>query len=116
MIKKQHQKQRICIHEQEIRNEGGYQIFTGIGIEYIIVCESCFKKKIGDYELIEIDASKFYSLRKEYNDVWLDFKGKPEPILEEDKSIIGNAEEVGCNVIVAKNFATTDTNIKLLSL
>ncbi|VVB82666.1 DNA primase DnaG [uncultured archaeon] len=31
-------------------------------------------------------------------------------------SIIYSAEEVGCKVIVAKNFATTDTNIKLLSL
>jgi DNA primase len=31
-------------------------------------------------------------------------------------SIIYSAEEVGCKVIVAKNFATTETNIKLLSL
>ncbi len=32
------------------------------------------------------------------------------------KSIIKNAEDAGCKVIVAKNFATTDTNIELLSL
>lgn len=31
-------------------------------------------------------------------------------------SIIYSAEEIGCKVIVAKNFATTDTSIKLLSL
>jgi len=31
-------------------------------------------------------------------------------------SVIKSAEEVGCKVIVAKNFATTDTNIELLSL
>jgi len=31
-------------------------------------------------------------------------------------SIIYSAEEIGCKVIVAKNFATTNTNIKLLSL
>jgi len=30
--------------------------------------------------------------------------------------IIGAAEEAGCQVIVAKNFSTTDTNIQLLSL
>jgi len=30
--------------------------------------------------------------------------------------LISNAEEIGCKIIVAKNFATTDTNIKLLSL
>jgi DNA primase len=30
--------------------------------------------------------------------------------------IIGSAEEVGCKAIVARNFATTDTKIKLLSL
>ncbi len=30
--------------------------------------------------------------------------------------IIGSAEEVGCKAIVARNFATTDTRIKLLSL
>ncbi|OGI11995.1 hypothetical protein A3K64_00065 [Candidatus Micrarchaeota archaeon RBG_16_36_9] len=30
--------------------------------------------------------------------------------------IISSAEEIGCKAIVAKNFATTDTNIKLLSL
>ncbi len=32
------------------------------------------------------------------------------------KSIINSAEEIGCRIIVAKNFATTDTNIKLMSL
>jgi len=32
------------------------------------------------------------------------------------KSIISAAEEIGCQTIVAKNFATTDTKIKLLSL
>ena len=31
-------------------------------------------------------------------------------------SVINIAEEIGCKVIVAKNFATTDTNIQLLSL
>jgi len=31
-------------------------------------------------------------------------------------SIINSAEEIGCKVIVAKNFATTDTKIKLLGL
>jgi DNA primase len=31
-------------------------------------------------------------------------------------SIIASAEESGCQIIVAKNFATTDTKIKLLSL
>jgi DNA primase len=31
-------------------------------------------------------------------------------------SVISSAEEVGCKVIAAKNFATTDTNIQLLSL
>ena len=31
-------------------------------------------------------------------------------------SIIESAEEVDCKVIVAKNFVTTDTKIKLLSL
>ncbi len=31
-------------------------------------------------------------------------------------SVIKSAEEVGCKAIVAKNFATTDTNIELLSL
>ena len=31
-------------------------------------------------------------------------------------SIINIAEEIGCKVITAKNFATTDTNIQLLSL
>ena len=30
--------------------------------------------------------------------------------------IIGSAEDIGCKAIVAKNFATTDTKIKLLSL
>jgi len=30
--------------------------------------------------------------------------------------IINSAEEAGCKAIVAKNFATTDTNVKLLSL
>ena len=30
--------------------------------------------------------------------------------------IIISAEEVGCKVIAAKNFASTDTNIKLMSL
>jgi DNA primase len=32
------------------------------------------------------------------------------------KPIITSAEEIACQVIVAKNFSTTDTNIKLLSL
>jgi hypothetical protein len=32
------------------------------------------------------------------------------------KSMISSAEDAGCKVIVAKNFATTDTSIKLLSL
>ena len=31
-------------------------------------------------------------------------------------SIIKAAEDAKCHIIVAKNFATTDTNIKLLSL
>jgi DNA primase len=31
-------------------------------------------------------------------------------------SIINSAEEIGCKVIVAKNFATTDTKIKLIGL
>jgi hypothetical protein len=30
--------------------------------------------------------------------------------------IISSAEDVNCKIIVAKNFATTDTKIKLLSL
>ncbi len=30
--------------------------------------------------------------------------------------LISNAEEIGCKIIVANNFATTETNIKLLSL
>jgi len=44
---------------------------------------------------------------------------KPYVIVIDDtvtNSIILAAEEAGCQVIVAKNFATTDTNIKLLSL
>lgn len=32
------------------------------------------------------------------------------------RSVISAAEDAGCNIIVAKNFATTDTNIELLSL
>jgi hypothetical protein len=31
------------------------------------------------------------------------------------KQIIGSAEEVGVQLIVAKNFSTTDTKIRLLS-
>ena len=31
-------------------------------------------------------------------------------------SIISSAEEIGCKAIVAKNFATTDTNIKLIGM
>ena len=44
---------------------------------------------------------------------------KPLAIIIDDtvtSYIIQIAEEVGCKVIVAKNFATTDTNIELLSL
>lgn len=44
---------------------------------------------------------------------------KPFAIVMDDivtNSIIKIAEEINCKVIVAKNFATTDTNIELLSL
>ncbi len=46
-------------------------------------------------------------------------KEKPEVIVIDGtatKQIIYTAEEIGCKVIVAKNFMTTDTKMKLLSL
>ncbi len=46
-------------------------------------------------------------------------RNKPTAIVIDGKatnSIINSAEEIGCRVIVAKNFATTDTKVKLLSL
>lgn len=46
-------------------------------------------------------------------------RNKPTAIVIDGKatnSIINSAEEIGCKVIVAKNFATTDTKVKLLSL
>tara|TARA_Y100000310_G_C20657534_1_gene802778 strand:- start:382 stop:1530 length:1149 start_codon:yes stop_codon:yes gene_type:complete len=47
------------------------------------------------------------------------FNGKIHSIVMDGtvtKSMISSAEDAGCKVIVAKNFATTDTSIKLLSL
>ena len=77
MFNKQKKIYEVCPHETKVLEEDAYQIFTGEGTKFIIVCVDCFKLEITDIKTHSFNEEQYDYLGQEYGNVWIDFKGKP---------------------------------------